>query len=190
MYLWVVLVIVAASFCQGAFLPKELLCPQGGFITRETFCEDTPGCLHKDDSDTIYPRGPCMSELQGHSACKHKCVKLLIIFLNRSAEVGNKSSDYRFSCGSKGEVVPLEAMCNGSVECTNGKDETNAFCPYNRPIRAAEDCNPRCLHGGVCHGGYCICPTPFTGEFCHFSERNLIYLARFIRFMIRLYELI
>ena len=52
--------ILAATLCDGAFIPKDLACPQGGFITREMFCEDSPGCPSGEDSDTIHPRGPCI----------------------------------------------------------------------------------------------------------------------------------
>ena len=59
--LWTATVtILAATLCDGAFIPKDLACPQGGYITRETFCEDSPGCPNGEDSDTIHPRGPCI----------------------------------------------------------------------------------------------------------------------------------
>ena len=59
--LWTATVtILAALLCDGASIQKDLACPQGGFITRETFCEDSPGCPNGEDSDTIHPRGPCI----------------------------------------------------------------------------------------------------------------------------------
>ena len=49
---------------SASFLSTELSCPEGGYITREKYCEKTPGCENGEDSDTIYPRGPCISEGQ------------------------------------------------------------------------------------------------------------------------------
>ena len=52
--------ILAVTLCDGAFILKDLACPQGGYISRATFCEESPGCANGEDSDTIYPRGPCI----------------------------------------------------------------------------------------------------------------------------------
>ena len=95
-----------------------------------------------------------------------------LCFTPNYAKVGGNPLDYRYSCSGEEEVVPLAAMCNGSVECTNGEDETHAFCPRKRRAkRATGDCNPECLNDGVCHhDGSCLCPDAFTGDQCQYGK--------------------
>ena len=119
-----------------------------------------------------------------------------LFFYIRYAEVGDKHVNYRFSCGSKGEVVPLTAMCNGSVECTNGKDETHAFCPYNsereRRTAGGGSCKPKCKNGGKCRSrsNKCICSDFWTGDRCETRKyRNrACYPVKFITYKLFHYQ--
>ena len=99
----------------------------------------------------------------------HECYSYTFFF----AEVGDKSLEYRFACSGSGDVVPLEAMCNGSVECTNGKDETHAFCPSKRTKRSSCDPND-CLNSGYCDdeiGDNCVCYIKeFIGDHCQYGK--------------------
>ena len=61
-------------------------------------------------------------------------------------------------------------MCNGSVECAKGNDETHAFCP-NRLKREAL-CEPSCVRG-TCVDGTCDCPDSYFGETCQSSELSI-----------------
>ena len=94
-------------------------------------------------------------------------------------EVGDNLSDYGFSCGANGEVVPLEAMCNGSVECANGNDETHAFCPKRLRRPRGVPCEPSCARG-TCVAGTCDCPDSYFGETCQLSELSIqLYYRRY-----------
>ena len=79
--------------------------------------------------------------------------------------------DYRFDCGSSEDSVPLDAMCNGSVDCGNGNDERNEFCPAYQ-VERSSSC-PVCLNGGVCRRRRCRCPEGWSGRRCQRGQSAL-----------------
>ena len=167
----VIVIFLAASLCDGVFLSRtELACPQGGSITRAEYCEETPRCANGEDSDTIHPRGPCISE-KNFLNCG---VFIDQITVHHSTEVGEGPLDYRFDCGSSEDSVPLDAMCNGSVDCGNGNDEKNEFCPAHGLKSSGRvvsiRCVPTCLNGGDCKGGLCECTSQWKGDYCQIRE--------------------
>lgn len=134
--LWLVSILLLATAQDGATsVLHGLTCPEvDEHITREEFCDSVEDCSNRADANTTHPDGPCVS----------------------LGPLG-----YLFDCGSSGDYVRLDAMCNGAIDCNNAWDETNVFCS------GRTNCTDFCLNGGTCvAGGVCVCPPGWSGDRC------------------------
>ena len=81
-----------------------------------------------------------------------------------------------FQCSAEEEYLPFTALCNGTNECSNGADETNAFCEGNKHY----EFNIHCLfividkcslpyYGNCAHNEQCVQWERWPGVRCECS---------------------
>ncbi|XP_046487883.1 modular serine protease-like [Neodiprion pinetum] len=113
-----------ATTCLGHPCPSHTYhCSYGGCVHQEVMCDGTKDCIDATDEDPATCRA---MNCRGSECEEYKC------------------SDQEFTCGSGGQCIPNNKVCDGSHQCRDGSDEDFERCSMHT-------CLPgffRCSYGG------------------------------------------